>query len=196
MKSYELNGQVRPDLGKRATAAIRQAESIPAVLYGGDKGGAATHFTVSQRDVRNLVYSPDVYVVDLNIDGKKLKAVVKDIQFHPVSDQILHIDFLNIFEDRPMTVELPVSFEGLASGVRSGGRMTTDMRKLKVRGLLKDMPERLVVDVTSLELGQARQVKDLKFEGLELLNGANAVVCRVRLTRAARGAAAAAAAKK
>jgi len=137
-----------------------------------------------------LVYSPDVYMVELDVDNKKYKSVLQDIQFHPVTDAVLHLDFLHISDDRPMTVELPVVFKGLASGVRAGGRMTTDLRKLKVKGLLKDMPEKLEIDVTNLELGQAIQVGSLSFAGLELLNAANAVVCRVRLTRAARGAAA------
>lgn len=190
MKTYELKGQAREDLGKKATKELRVKGSIPAVVYGGEKDGEAIHFTVASSDVRNLVYTPEVYMVELDVNGKKYKSVLKDIQFHPVTDAILHLDFLHIFDDRPMIVELPVVFNGLAAGVRAGGRMTTDMRKLKVKGLLKDMPEKLQIDVTSLELGQAIQVGQLNFEGLELLSAANAVVCRVRLTRAARGAAA------
>ena len=190
MKTYELKGQDRKDLGKKATKALRVEGLVPAVVYGGQKDGDAIHFVVKNSDVRNLVYSPEVFMVELEVENKKYKSVLHDIQFHPVTDAILHMDFLHVFDDRPMIVELPVVFKGLAAGVRAGGRMTTDLRKLRVKGLLKDMPEKLEIDVTNLELGQAVQVGELSFAGLELLNAANAVVCRVRLTRAARGAAA------
>lgn len=199
MKTFELAGQVRTDLGKQATKAIRLADNIPAILYGGQKETSAEHFTVSNSNVRKLIYSHEVFMVELDIDGKKHKSILQDIQFHPVTDNILHLDFLRVYDDRPMIVELPVVLEGLAPGVRAGGRMALDMRKLKVKGLLANMPEKLTIDVSALELGQTIQVGELNFDGLELLNGSNAVVCRVQLTRAARGAAAAekaAAAKK
>lgn len=191
MKTFELAGQVRTDLGKQAVKAIRQADNIPAIIYGGAQETVADHFIVSNADVRKLIYSPEVFMVELNIDGKKHKSILQDIQFHPVTDNILHLDFLRVYDDRPMTVELPVVLEGLAPGVRAGGRMALDMRKLKVKGLLANMPEKLTIDVSKLELGQTIQVGELNFDGLELLNGAKAVVCRVQLTRAARGAAAA-----
>lgn len=191
MKTFELAGQVRTDLGKQAVKAIRQADNIPAIIYGGAQETVADHFIVSNADVRKLIYSPEVFMVELNIDGNKHKSILQDIQFHPVTDNILHLDFLRVYDDRPMTVELPVVLEGLAPGVRAGGRMALDMRKLKVKGLLANMPEKLTIDVSKLELGQTIQVGELNFDGLELLNGAKAVVCRVQLTRAARGAAAA-----
>ena len=190
MKSFQLEGKKREELGKVATKALRKQDIIPCVIYGADKEHVATSFVVNAADVRKLIYTPEVFYVELNIDGKAEKAVVKDIQFHPVSDNILHIDFLRITESTPMIVELPVQLDGLAEGVRAGGRLSLDMRKLKVKGLLKDMPEKLVVGVSELELGQKIQVQDLNFAGITLLNGANAVVCRVQLTRAARGAAA------
>ena len=196
MKTYELKGQLRETLGKQATNALRAQNQIPAVVYGGEKEGAATHFAVSNSAVKNLIYTPEVFLVELELDNKKIKSILQDIQFHPVTDAILHMDFLHVSEEKPVTIELPIVFEGLAAGVRAGGRLTTDMRKLKVRGLLKDLPEKLTVDVTELNLGQSIQVGSLSFEGLELLNASNAVVCRVRLTRAAKGAAAAAAAAK
>lgn len=190
MKSFQLEGQLRTDLGKVATKALRKEDLIPCVIYGGEKESVATHFTVKQEDVRKLIYTPEVFIVELTIDGKKEKAVVQSLQFHPVTDNILHIDFLRVYDDRPMTVAIPVNLEGLAAGVRAGGRLSLDMRKLKVKGLLANMPEQLTINVTELELGQKIQVGNLNFEGLELLNGSNAVVCRVQLTRAARGAAA------
>ena len=190
MKTYKLAGQERTDLGKKVTKELRAQGAVPAVVYGGEKDGKAVHFTVQSSEIRNLIYSPDVFMVELTVGKEKIKSVLHQIQFHPVTDAVLHLDFLHIFDDRPMVVELPIEFKGLAAGVRAGGRLTTDMRKLKVKGLLKDMPERLTVDVTALELGHTIQVGELNFEGLELLNAENAVVCRVRLTRAARGAAA------
>lgn len=196
MKSFKLEGTPRTDLGKVAAKALRKKESIPCIIYGAEKGAGVAHFTVKNADVRKLIYTPEVFVIDLTVDGKTEKAIMKDVQFHPVSDNILHLDFYRVEENEPMVVELPVQLQGLAAGVRAGGRLSLDMRKLKVKGLLKDMPESLNIDVTKLELGQKIQVGDLKFEGLQLLNGSNAVVCRVQLTRAARGAAAAAAAKK
>lgn len=190
MKSFQLEGKKRVELGKVATKALRKEDIIPCVIYGADKEKAAAHFVVNAADVRKLVYTPEVFYVELTVDGKTEKAIVKDIQFHPVSDKILHMDFLRITDNAPMVVELPVQLDGLAAGVRAGGRLSLDMRKLKVKGLLKDMPEKLVVGVSELELGQKIQVRDLNFDGVTLLNGSNAVVCRVQLTRAARGAAA------
>lgn len=190
MKSFQLEGKKRVELGKVATKALRKEDIIPCVIYGADKEKAAAHFVVNAADVRKLVYTPEVFYVELTVDGKTEKAIVKEIQFHPVSDKILHMDFLRITDNAPMVVELPVQLDGLAAGVRAGGRLSLDMRKLKVKGLLKDMPEKLVVGVSELELGQKIQVRDLNFDGVTLLNGSNAVVCRVQLTRAARGAAA------
>ena len=190
MKSFQLEGKKREELGKVATKALRKQDIIPCVIYGADKDTVAIPFTVNAADVRKLIYTPEVFYVELNLDGKAEKAVVKDLQFHPVSDNILHIDFLRVTDNVPMTVELPVQLDGLAAGVRAGGRLSLDLRKLKVKGLLKDMPEKLVVNVAHLELAQKIQVKDLNFNGVTLLNGSDAVVCRVQLTRAARGAAA------
>lgn len=190
MKSFQLEGQLRSDLGKVVTKALRKQDLIPCILYGGEKEGSAIHFTVKQEDVRKLIYTPEVFIVEMTIGDKKEKAVVQALQFHPVTDNVLHIDFLRVYDDRPMTVEIPVHLEGLAAGVKAGGRLSLDIRKLKVQGLLKDMPEKLLVNVNDLELGQKIQVGNLNFDGLQLLNGSNAVVCRVQLTRAARGAAA------
>ena len=152
----------------------------------------ATHFTVTVDGLRKLVYTPHIYVVDLNIDGKVVNAIMKDIQFHPVTDAILHVDFLQINEENPIVMEVPVQLEGLAEGVKAGGKLALQIRKLKVKALYNQIPERLVVDVTSLGLGKTIKVGELKYEGLQLLNAKEAVVCAVKLTRAARGAQAAA----
>ena len=142
--------------------------------------------------MRKLVYTPHIYVVDLNIDGKIVNAIMKDIQFHPVTDAILHVDFLQINEENPIVMEVPVQLEGLAEGVKAGGKLALQTRKLKVKALYNLIPERLVVNVTNLGLGKTIKVGELNYEGLTLLNAKEAVVCAVKLTRAARGAQAAA----
>ena len=142
------------------------------------------------------MYTPDVFAIELEVNGKKRMAVLKDIQFHPVKDTILHIDLLEVSENKPVVIEVPVKLEGHAEGVKAGGKLTLSMKKLKVRAPYTAIPERVVINVDSLGLGKSLAVGDLHFEGLELVNAKNAVVCAVQLTRAARGAAAAAAAGK
>ena len=200
MKSIEIKGSLRTETGKKATRDLRKNNSVPCVLYGlnKDENGnqVATHFTVTNDGLRNLVYTPHIYVVDLNIEGKVVTAIMKDIQFHPVTDKILHVDFLQIDEANPIVMEVPVKLEGLAEGVKAGGKLALQVRKLKVKALYNVIPERLVVDVTNLGLGKTIKVGELNYEGLQILNAKEAVVCAVKLTRAARGAQAAAAASK
>ena len=192
MKTFELKGAVRTDLGKKATKAERVVDKVPCVLYGGAEN---THFTTTISDIRKMIYSPEVFVVNLDIDGKNTKAIMKALQFHPVSDKVLHIDFLQLTEDKPVVVELPVKLEGLAEGVKAGGKLSLEMRKLKVKGLYTQIPENIVIDVAGLGLGKSIQVAKVSLENLEILNNKNSVVAQVKLTRAARGAAATAAAK-
>lgn len=193
MKTFELKGTVRTGLGKKATKAERVSENVPCVLYGGAEN---THFIATASDLRKLIYTPEVFIVDLDIDGKKTKSIMKAMQFHPVTDKVLHIDFLKVTEDKPVTVEIPVKLEGLAEGVKAGGKLALEMRKLRVKGLYTQLPENIVIDVTELGLGKTIQVAKVSVENLEILNAKNAVVAQVKLTRAARGAAAAAAASK
>ncbi|MBP1678076.1 MAG: ribosomal protein [Bacteroidetes bacterium] len=193
MKTFQLKGSLRNELGKKATKAERTSDNVPCVLYG---GAANVHFTCTSSDLRKLIYSPEVFVVDLEIDGKKCKSIMKDLQFHPVNDRVLHIDFLELHDNKPVTVEIPVKLTGLAEGVKAGGKLALEIRKLKVKGLYTNIPEQIVIDVTSLGLGKSIQVGNVSVENLEILNAKNAVVAQVKLTRAARGAAAAAAAKK
>ncbi len=189
MKSFSLSGEVRSELGKKATKAVRVANSVPCVLYGGEE---IVHFTATNSNVRKLIYTPDVYLIDLTVGGKSVKAVMKEIQFHPVTDKVLHIDFLQVFENKPVMVEIPVKLTGLAAGVKAGGKLSLEMRKLKVKGLYTNIPENIVVDVTKLKLGKSIQVGSISDDNLEFLNAKNAVIAQVKLTRAARGAAAAA----
>ena len=190
MKTFQLEGKTREVAAtsadrKRALKAMRKNDEIPAVLYGGEK---VVHFTVTKDSIRNLVYSPEIFAVELTIDGKKTMAVVKDIQFQPVTDGILHMDFLEVSEQKPIAMEVPVVLEGHAEGVKAGGKLTLQMRKLRVKAVYTQIPEKLFINVDHLGLGKTIQVGALHFEGLELLNAKNAVVCAVQLTRAARGA--------
>lgn len=164
---------------------MRKNDEIPAVLYGGEK---VIHFSVTNNAVRNLVYTPNIYAVELTIDGEKKTVVMKDIQFHPVTDAILHIDFLEVCDTKPIVMEVPVILEGHAEGVKAGGKLQLQMRKLKVKAVYTEIPEKLVINVDHLGLGKTMQVGEIHFEGLEIMNAKNAVVCAVQLTRAARGA--------
>lgn len=187
MKTFQLEAAQRADLGKKATKALRREGIIPAVIYG---GAETRHLTVTQDAVRNLVYTPEIFDIDLSVAGQLCKAVVKDIQFHPVTDEILHIDFLEVTKDKAIEMEVPVVLEGHAAGVRAGGKLVLEMRKLRVKATYDQIPERLHINVENLELGKTIQVGAVHFDGLEVMNAKNAVVCAVRLTRAARGAAA------
>lgn len=190
MKTFQLEGKSREIASrsadqKRALKAMRKEKEIPAVLYGGEQ---LIHFTVTQSAVRMLVYTPNIYAVGLTIDGVKHMAIMKEIQFQPVTDEIIHIDFLEVNDKKPVVMEVPVVLEGHAEGVKAGGKLTLQMRKLKVKAVYTEIPERLVINVEHLGLGKTMQVGALHFEGLELMNAKNAVVCAVQLTRAARGA--------
>lgn len=215
MKTFQLNAEPRTDLGKKATKALRAEGKIPAVLNGGkivdlpfsgtlaageklveignNKGIITTDIVLTQEGVRKLVYTPEIFAIELELNGEKRMAVMKDIQFHPVKDNILHMDLLEVFPEKPVVMEVPVKLEGHAEGVKAGGKLSLSMKKLKVKAVYTEIPERLVINVDHLGLGKTKQVGELHFEGLELVNAKNAVVCAVQLTRAARGAMAAAA---
>jgi large subunit ribosomal protein L25 len=189
MKTIEVKGTVRPIAARsseksRALKEIRKNGGVPCVVYGGKQN---IHFTVMNEVLRNLVYTPDIYLVNLVIDEQKLTAILKEIQFHPVIDKILHVDFLEVNATKPIIIEVPVQLEGLAEGVKSGGKLTLQMRKLKVKALYKHIPEKLTINVTNLVLGKTIKVSELFFDGLELLNAKDNVVCAVKLTRAAKG---------
>ena len=192
MKSISISGSSRTEVGKKATNALRKEGLVPCCIYGVEK--EAKSFSVPVEGLRKLVYTPDIHVVDLTIDGTKVKAVMKDIQFHPVKDTILHVDFYQVTEEKPIIMAVPVKLEGLAEGVRAGGKLVQIQRYLKVKAVYTAIPEFLTVDVTSLALGKSIKVGELSFEGLELATAKESLVCSVKTTRAS--AAAAAAAKK
>ena len=152
------------------------------------KGLITTDLVVKADDVRKLIYTPDIFAIELNVNGETRNAVIKDIQFHPVKDNILHIDLLEVSDKKPVTIEVPVKLEGHAEGVKAGGKLNLSMKKIKVKAIYTEIPERVVINVDSLGLGKTLQIGDLHFDGLELVNAKNAVVCAVQLTRAARGA--------
>ena len=183
MKVFELKGEKRSDLGKKATKALRVAESVPCVLYGGEEN---IHFSVSERNLAKLLYTPNVYIVKAHVGGKTYDAVMREIQFHPVTDKALHIDFYQISSDKPVVVEVPVKLQGFSVGVQAGGKLVLNTRKLKVKALASQLPDELTIDVTNLGLGKTIQVKELSFEGVELVNAKDVVVAQVKLTRAAR----------
>ena len=187
MKSFELKGELRESLGKKASKSSRKEGEVPCVLYGGDE---VVHFNVTKEGIRKLIYTPEIFLVNLTIGKKACNAILKDMQFHPVTDNLLHVDFYQVIADRPIIMEVPVVLEGLAEGVKAGGKLSLELRKLKVKGLYNHIPEKLIINVESLGLGKSIQVGNLSFDNLELMNAKNNVVCAVKLTRAARGAAA------
>ena len=215
MKTFNLEASPREIVGRKASKNLRKQGLIPAVLYGqmpvdlpyqgtlnagekiveisNQKGIIVTDFTISFDGVRKLVYTPEIYLIEIDIKGSKcIKAILKDMQFHPVTDAILHIDFLEVFEDKPITMSVPVVLEGHAAGVKAGGKLNQLARNLKVKGLASDIPELLKVKVDHLELGKAIKVGELQFDKIELVSPKNSVVCIVKMTRASQSAAAAA----
>ena len=212
MKTFKLNGTPREDLGKKATKALRKQGLIPAVLYGqapvklpftgtlkpgeklveieGDMGIVVTDFTVSFDGVRKLIYTPDIHLVEIDWeDGRQNRAILKDVQFHPVTDAVLHLDFLEVFGDKPIVMNVPVELVGHAKGVKAGGKLNHAMRRLRVKGHAAQIPEKLIVNVDNLELGKVIKVGELTFENVEVMSPKNAVVCAVKMTRAAQSAA-------
>ena len=187
MKSFDLKGTSRTEVGKKSTNELRKNNGIPCILYGIEKEAKA--FAVTTDAVRKLVYTPDIHVVNLTIDGQECTAVLKDIQFHPVKDTILHMDFLQIVADKPIVMEVPTILTGLAAGVKLGGKLQQAIRKIKVKAVYANIPEKLTIDVTELALGKSIKVGELSFEGLELVTPAQTVVCSVAATRASREAA-------
>jgi large subunit ribosomal protein L25 len=194
MKEITLNAQTRTEYGKKASRDLRRAGLIPAVFYGVEKGEnglpVAKSIQISEKELAKLLYTPNVYIVNLVVDGKSVKAILKDLQCDFVTDRPVHVDFYQITEDKPVVFEIPVKLNGLAEGVRAGGKLTLNVRKLAVKALYTQFPDTLDIDVTNLGLGKAMKVAELSYEGLEIITSKEVVVCAVRMTRAARAAAA------
>ena len=199
MKENTINGVTREATGKKATREARRAGLVPCVLYGEARNEKnlpeAVAFNVKYDEIRKLLYTPEIYLVDLIIDGKKHTAILQDAQFHPVKDEVLHVDFYEVHAEKPIIMAVPIATKGLAAGVKAGGRLNAPVRRLKVRATFDKIPEKLYIDVTELQLGKSIKVADLAFEGLELVTSKDVVVCTVKTTRNSRSAASAASAE-
>ena len=189
MKSIDVKGTARNQFGKKEANELRKQNLIPCNLYGVEKDEkglpVAKAFSVTPEEVRNLVYSPDIFSVNLTIDGTTVLAVMKEIQFHPVKDNILHIDFYQITENKPIVMAVPVKLKGLAAGVKAGGKLDQVMRRVKAKALYTAIPEKIEIDVTPLGIGKSFKVGDLKVEGIQFTSPKEAVICTVLSTRSA-----------
>lgn len=182
MKSVALTGNKRTEVGSSQLKSLRKNNLVPCVVYGGKDN---THLTIKEVDFEKIINSPEVYFVDLDIDGTKVKTIIKDVQFHPVTDRVLHVDFLVVTEDKPVKVALPIKVKGNAKGVIAGGKLRLVSRKLKVSGLAKDLPDAIEIDISKLAIGQSIKVGELSVDGITFLDAANAVVVAVKMSRAA-----------
>ena len=183
MKTLEVKAVKRAEFGKKAAKAFRREGLIPCVIYGGSEEIA---FTVDAKEIKPLIYTPNSYIVELNFDGKIEKAVMREVQFHPVREQILHIDFYRVQEGKPVAISIPVRLSGTAEGVKIGGKLALSARKLMVKAMVDQLPDEIVVDVTPLQVGQTIFVGDLKMENVTFVTPATTAVCAVRVTRASR----------
>ena len=184
MKSITIKGSKRESVGKVATKALRNAGSVPCVLYG---GGEPLHFAAPELDFSKLVYTPNAHTVVITLDdGSKVNAILQDIQFHPLNDKILHVDFYRMFDDKEVAMNIPVKVEGSAPGVIiSGGVLSLNKRKLRVKALPKNLPDSIVINISELELGNKLYTAELQTESYKILHPDNTVVCQVRTSRAA-----------
>ncbi len=180
MKSITINGSKRESVGKKSTKALRNAGEVPCVLYGGEQ---AIHFSAPDVSFNSLVYTPDVHTVVLEFDGVKHNAVLQDIQFHPVTDEILHMDFYEFGEDQEISMEIPVHAEGVPRGVKNGGVLRFNLRRMKVRGLAAKLPDYIVADVTPLKIGNKLYVTAVESEDYTILHPDNTVICQVKTSR-------------
>lgn len=184
MKSVEIVGFKRANLGKAYAKELREKAEVPCVLYGGKE---SVHFSVPMYLFRELVYTPEVRIVDLNIEGDKYQAILQDAQFHPVSEMILHADFLELRDDKEVKVSVPIKIKGTAAGVLKGGKLNLKLRKIKIKALPKNLPDYVEVDVTDLDLGKSIKVGQIKTEGYQILSVPTVPVVSVDIPRALKG---------
>ena len=183
MKSVVVKGEKRVALGKKESKKLRAQEIVPAVLYGGEE---VLHFAVPFSELRKIIYTPSVFLVDLEINGETYKALMQDIQWHAVEEKVLHVDFLMISDDKPIKIEVPINVLGLAPGITAGGKMKINLRRLRVKALAKDVPDTIDIEVSKIELGQSIKVGEISVENLEFLNSKSNVVLAVNVTRLAK----------
>jgi len=183
MKSLTIKGSKRESVGKKATKALRNAGGVPCVLYG---GGEPLHFSADERQFKNLVYTPETHTVVVALeDGSKHEAILQDIQFHPVSDQILHVDFYRLFPDKEVTVSVPVNIEGVAPGILNGGALSLNLKKLKVRAIPVNLPDAITISVDKLNVGGKVYISEIRTDAYKLMHADNVVVVQVKMSRAA-----------
>ncbi|TCK85760.1 50S ribosomal protein L25/general stress protein Ctc [Albibacterium bauzanense] len=185
MKSIAISGSLRENVGKRDAKELRYEGKVPAVLYGGKK---QYHFAVSAADLKSLVYTPDVHFVDLDLDGQKFKAIIQEMQFHPLNDLIRHIDFLELDDKKEVVMNIPVALTGTSPGVRSGGKLIQKLRKLRVKALPNDIPQQIEVSLNALEVGKSVRVEEIKLKNARVLNNADDTIVSVGMSRALRQA--------
>jgi len=185
MKTVELKGFKREGTGKKVAKVLRNEEKVPCILYGGEKN---VNFYVEERDLKSLIYTPATFLLKVDIEGTIYNAIIQDMQYHPVSDRPIHVDFLQISDNKEVKISVPVKLHGFAEGVKQGGKLQLVMRRLKVKALPANLPDQLDINIDDLTLGKTIKIGELDYENLELLDSRNAVVVAVRLTRAARGA--------
>lgn len=180
MKTLELKGQKRDNTGKRGSKDLRNAEMIPCVIYG---GANTVHFAAELAELNSLIYSPEVYFANITIDGTAYKGVMKEVQFHPVTDDLHHVDFFEVKEDKAVKISLPIKIVGNSVGVRSGGRLAVNVRKLHVEALPKDLPDFIEIDISNMNIGDKLRISEMKLKGVTFLDAANVVVAAVTVTR-------------
>lgn len=182
MKSIEVQATKRDKFGNKASRRLRRQGSVPCALYG---GGETTHFSVVALDIRKLIYTPHSYIVELDFGDRKELAVLREVQYHPVREQILHMDFYRVIEGKPVEIDIPIQITGTSEGVRQGGTLNIERRKIHVRGMMETLPDELYLDVSDMQLNDTIFVGDLEFEGLQLITPPTAAVCSVKMTRMA-----------
>lgn len=185
MKTIELSAALRPETGKKAAKHIRRSELVPAVIYG---DGENVLISILEKEIKKVVYTPIVYLVKLNVDGKIYDVIIKEVQFHPVTDRVLHVDFLKVSDTKPITIGLPVNLVGQAEGVKAGGKLLQVVRKIRVKGLVKDLPDAINIDITHLGIGKSIMVAELSFDKFTVVEPKSMVIATIKSTRAAREA--------
>mgnify|MGYP003573579793 CR=1 FL=1 len=184
MKTISISAEKRTELGKKTTRDLRKANHVPCVMYGGPE---VLHFHAHENDFRHIVYTPSAFVVEIDLDGEMHKAVMQELQFHPVTDKLIHIDFVEVFDDKPVTVELPISLTGAAIGIKNGGKARQRRRVLKVRGLVQHLPDVLDIDITDVAISDAIKIGDISYDNLEILDPSRSMIFAVVSSRISKG---------
>ena len=184
MKTITISASKRNELGKKSTRDLRKIDHVPCVMYGGPE---VIHFHAHENDFKNIIFTPNAYIIALDIEGQKHKAVLQEIQFHPVTDKLSHIDFVEVFDDKPVTLEIPIRLVGASIGIKDGGKPRQRRRVLKVRGLLAHLPETLDIDITNVEISEVIKIGDLSYDNIEILDPSRSMIFAVVSSRVSKG---------